>query len=134
MCSRSTMSVAVLRMQVASRVENLYFTYLFTLRAVQKAAPLLQALQYSSGYIAEDSETAQLVSKLVRYHIVRSVSYTAAWTLHALQIASATRRTTLVLYMHIGIGGSYGKLLACSNGCQLGVIRPHAWFDSAGEQ
>lgn len=54
------------RLQVASRVENLYFTYLFTLRAVQKAAPLLQALPYSSGYAAEDVQTAQLVSKLVR--------------------------------------------------------------------
>jgi Endoplasmic Reticulum Oxidoreductin 1 (ERO1) len=52
-------------LQVASRVENLYFTYLFTLRAVQKAAPLLQALRYSSGYAAEDDQTAQLVSKLV---------------------------------------------------------------------
>jgi Endoplasmic Reticulum Oxidoreductin 1 (ERO1) len=51
--------------QVASRVENLYFTYLFTLRAVQKAAPLLQALQYSSGYVEEDDQTKQLVSKLV---------------------------------------------------------------------
>ena len=47
-------------------MENLYFTYLFTLRAVQKAAPLLQALRYDSGYAAEDDQTAQLVSKLVR--------------------------------------------------------------------
>lgn len=52
--------------QVASRVENLYFTYLFTLRAVQKAGPLLAALEYSSGSAAKDRETQQLVSRLVR--------------------------------------------------------------------
>lgn len=47
-------------------MENLYFTYLFTLRAVQKAGPLLAALEYSSGSVAEDLETQQLVSRLVR--------------------------------------------------------------------
>ena len=35
---------------VKDRVENLYFAYLFVLRAVMKAGPLLEAYQVSHSY------------------------------------------------------------------------------------
>ena len=51
---------------VRERVENLYFTYLFTLRALQKAGPLLDQLEYDTGMPAEDQRTKELVHRLVR--------------------------------------------------------------------
>ncbi len=51
---------------VRERVENLYFTYLFTLRALQKAGPLLDQLEYDTGLPAEDQRTKELVHQLVR--------------------------------------------------------------------
>lgn len=52
-------------------IENLYFTYLFTLRAVQKAAPLLEGVEYSSGSPLDDKETKQLVNELVNSDALR---------------------------------------------------------------
>ncbi|GFR42593.1 hypothetical protein Agub_g3523, partial [Astrephomene gubernaculifera] len=48
-----------------SRVENLYFAYLFVLRAVMKAGPLLARYEYDTGLAGEDAETAELVKQLV---------------------------------------------------------------------
>ena len=45
--------------------ENLYFTYLFTLRALQKAGPLLDQLEYDTGMPAEDQRTKELMHQLV---------------------------------------------------------------------
>jgi ERO1-like protein alpha len=47
------------------RVENLYFAYLFVLRAVLKAAPLLSAYDYTTGMEAEDAATRHLMQQLV---------------------------------------------------------------------
>lgn len=47
------------------RVENLYFAYLFVLRAVLKAAPLLSAYDYTTGMEAEDAATRHLMRQLV---------------------------------------------------------------------
>ena len=51
---------------VRERVENLYFTYLFVLRATLKAAPLLADAAYDTGSPDQDARTAQLVRQLVR--------------------------------------------------------------------
>lgn len=50
---------------VKDRVENLYFTYLFVLRAVQKAGPMLNRLDYDTGMPEEDARTRDLVHQLV---------------------------------------------------------------------
>ena len=47
------------------RVENLYFSYLFMLRAAIKAAPVLAAADYHTGNAAEDARTAELMRRLV---------------------------------------------------------------------
>ena len=50
----------------ADRVANMYFTYLFVLRAVLKAGPTLQAVAYDTGAPVQDRGTAELVRRLVR--------------------------------------------------------------------
>lgn len=50
---------------VKDRVENLYFSYLFVLRAAMKAAPILAAADYDTGNPAEDARTRDLMRKLV---------------------------------------------------------------------
>lgn len=50
---------------VKDRVENLYFTYLFVLRAVIKAAPILKEVHYDTGSGSDDVHTHQLVHDLV---------------------------------------------------------------------
>ncbi|EFJ53070.1 endoplasmic reticulum oxidoreductin 1 family protein [Volvox carteri f. nagariensis] len=47
------------------RVENLYFAYLFVLRAVTKAGPLLARYEYVTGLEEEDAATAALMKQLV---------------------------------------------------------------------
>lgn len=46
------------------RVVNLYFTFLFVLRAVVKAQPLLQAYSFDTGNATEDTLVKDLVSRL----------------------------------------------------------------------
>lgn len=46
-------------------VENLYFAYLFVLRAVIKAAPVLTKFDFNTGMAAHDARTKQLVTQLV---------------------------------------------------------------------
>lgn len=48
-----------------SRVENLYFTFLFVLRAVVKAKELLVGIDYRTGDTAEDEMAKILVNELV---------------------------------------------------------------------
>lgn len=50
---------------VKSRIENLYFAYLFVLRAVMKAGPYLESVDYGLGIPEEDANTLQLVQNLV---------------------------------------------------------------------
>lgn len=50
---------------VKERVENMYFTYLFVLRAVMKAGPLLESIDYSTGCQDQDLHTKQLMQQLV---------------------------------------------------------------------
>ncbi|MEW5302373.1 MAG: hypothetical protein WDW36_005166 [Sanguina aurantia] len=50
---------------VRERVQNLYFAYLFVLRAVVKAGPLLQRLDYFTGLAKEDARTQELIDQLV---------------------------------------------------------------------
>ena len=68
---------------VRERVENLYFTYLFTLRALQKAGPLLDQLEYDTGLLAEDQRTRELVHRLVRvavsHHLPCGVEPEPSW-------------------------------------------------------
>ena len=48
-----------------SHLENLYFAYLFVLRAVMKAGPALEQADLSSGLPLEDRLTRQLMDQLV---------------------------------------------------------------------
>ena len=50
---------------VKERVENMYFTYLFVLRAVMKAGPLLASIDYSTGCQGQDTQTKRLMQQLV---------------------------------------------------------------------
>lgn len=50
---------------VKERVENLYFAYLFVLRAVIKAGPTLKEVHYDTGYSKEDLHTTKLIQMLV---------------------------------------------------------------------
>lgn len=50
----------------SDRVMNLYFAYLFVLRAVMKAAPVLTQYEYVTGLQEEDALTQQLITRLVR--------------------------------------------------------------------
>ncbi|XP_010932625.1 endoplasmic reticulum oxidoreductin-1 isoform X1 [Elaeis guineensis] len=47
------------------RVSNLYFTFLFVLRAVTKAADYLEQAEYNTGNLEEDLRTQSLVRQLV---------------------------------------------------------------------
>lgn len=51
---------------VSDRVDNLYFTFLFVLRAVTKAGDFLKEAHYKTGDPVADAETLELVRKLVR--------------------------------------------------------------------
>eukprot|EP01023_Acetabularia_acetabulum_P056602 TRINITY_DN6573_c0_g1_i1.p1 TRINITY_DN6573_c0_g1~~TRINITY_DN6573_c0_g1_i1.p1 ORF type:complete len:371 (+),score=59.80 TRINITY_DN6573_c0_g1_i1:87-1199(+) len=46
-------------------VENLYFAYLFVLRAVQRAAPAMLQFPYTTGIEAEDAKTKELIQQLL---------------------------------------------------------------------
>ncbi|PSC73520.1 endoplasmic reticulum oxidoreductin-1-like [Micractinium conductrix] len=50
---------------VKDRVENLYFSYLFMLRAAMKAAPILAAAHYDTGNPVEDADTRDIMTRLV---------------------------------------------------------------------
>ena len=50
---------------VRAHVENLYFTYLFVLRAVLKAGPILRDTHFDTGSPAEDARAGELMRALV---------------------------------------------------------------------
>ncbi|CAM6049343.1 unnamed protein product [Sphagnum compactum] len=54
------------------RVQNLYFTFLFVLRALTKAGAYLSQAEYSTGSDAEDQETQELVRRLVNCQQLRT--------------------------------------------------------------
>ncbi|KQJ84105.1 hypothetical protein BRADI_5g18740v3 [Brachypodium distachyon] len=54
------------------RVQNLYFTYLFVLRAVTKATDYLEQAEYNTGNPEEDLKTQSLVKQLLYNHKLRS--------------------------------------------------------------
>lgn len=54
-------------LRVPDRVRNLYFTYLFVLRAVTKAASFLDQADYETGNPVEDLKTQSLMRQLL-YH------------------------------------------------------------------
>ncbi|CAN0035589.1 unnamed protein product, partial [Choristocarpus tenellus] len=47
------------------RLTNLYFAYVFVLRAIGKARPWLLAYDYNTGNKEDDELTRDLISKLV---------------------------------------------------------------------
>ena len=52
--------------EVKERTENLYFAYLFVLRAVMKAGPYLESTSFHTGCPQDDKRTCELVKQLVR--------------------------------------------------------------------
>jgi hypothetical protein len=58
------------------RIENLYFAYLFMLRAVIKAGPLLTSYDFDAGSDAESERVQQLVKSLVQYRDVPCLGVT----------------------------------------------------------
>ncbi|MBA0598201.1 hypothetical protein Gorai_007976 [Gossypium raimondii] len=52
-------------LQYPNRVENLYFTFLFVLRAVTKAAEYLEQAEYDTGNPTEDLKTQSLMKQLL---------------------------------------------------------------------
>uniref|UniRef100_A0A0D9WHB4 Uncharacterized protein n=1 Tax=Leersia perrieri TaxID=77586 RepID=A0A0D9WHB4_9ORYZ len=54
------------------RVQNLYFTYLFVLRAVTKTADYLEQAEYNTGSPEEDLKTQSLVKQLLYTPKIRS--------------------------------------------------------------
>lgn len=50
-----------------ARVENLYFVFLFVLRAVMKTGPLLDRIEYNSGLPQEDYRSRELMHLLVNH-------------------------------------------------------------------
>lgn len=65
---------------VKERVENMYFTYLFVLRAVMKAGPLLASIDYSTGCQGQDTETKRLMQQLVG---IAEFAFVDQWTTHS---------------------------------------------------
>jgi hypothetical protein len=55
-------------------VQNLFFAYLFVLRAVMKAAPVLTTYQYDTGLAQEDQQTQALITQLVSGLVCRERS------------------------------------------------------------
>ncbi|GIL71642.1 hypothetical protein Vretifemale_2171 [Volvox reticuliferus] len=58
--------------ELRDRVENLYFAYLFVLRAVMKAGPLLARYEYVTGLAEEDATAAALMRQLIELPELRS--------------------------------------------------------------
>jgi hypothetical protein len=58
------------------RIENLYFVYLFTLRAILKAAPLLTSYDYDAGEAAEMSLIKEKVAMLLKHRDVPCLGVT----------------------------------------------------------
>eukprot|EP01116_Phalansterium_solitarium_P023094 TRINITY_DN7913_c0_g2_i1.p1 TRINITY_DN7913_c0_g2~~TRINITY_DN7913_c0_g2_i1.p1 ORF type:complete len:455 (+),score=153.03 TRINITY_DN7913_c0_g2_i1:130-1494(+) len=57
------------------RIKNLYFAYLFLLRAVHKIAPVLEQYDYNTGRPADDHETRELMRRLLRVDLLCSPNF-----------------------------------------------------------
>ena len=57
---------------VKDRVENLYFAYLFVLRAVVKAGDYLKHVEFNTGFSKEDRRTLDLMRQLVRFRLYQA--------------------------------------------------------------
>ena len=53
---------------VSDRVDNLYFTFLFVLRAATKAGNFLKEAHYNTGDHTADTQTLRLIKQLVPVH------------------------------------------------------------------
>ena len=56
-----------------SRVENLYFVYLFTLQAAVKASPYLMHADFSTGHPDDDSVTKTLIKSFLSNHRLKKM-------------------------------------------------------------
>ena len=85
-----------------SHLENLYFAYLFVLRAVMKAGPALQQADLSSGLSAEDVQTRALMDQLVSVACIslrssiRSADPRASLRLKQLYLSCSTKKSLLI--------------------------------------
>eukprot|EP01087_Luapelamoeba_hula_P021741 TRINITY_DN7663_c0_g1_i1.p1 TRINITY_DN7663_c0_g1~~TRINITY_DN7663_c0_g1_i1.p1 ORF type:complete len:425 (+),score=32.00 TRINITY_DN7663_c0_g1_i1:1263-2537(+) len=57
------------------RVHNLYFAYLFVLRAISKAAVPLKAMEYSTGDIEEQRQVSRLMNALVESPLMCTLTF-----------------------------------------------------------
>ena len=90
--------------EASARIENLYFTYLFVLRAFMKAGPLLSSAQYTTGCPQQDAEAAGVMQQLVSPATVSG-------------IGSAACRCTIELLSLIE--GYCGLVQSCSGHVQV---------------
>ena len=52
------------------RIKNVYFTYLFLLRAIAKSKPFLESYSYNTGNAVEDKYTTQLIQELLQSELL----------------------------------------------------------------
>ena len=106
---------------VKERVENMYFTYLFVLRAVMKAGPLLASIDYSTGCQGQDTETKRLMQQLVG---IAEFAFVDQWTTHSVLLPCNLLAT--------GSGGLLSLLIAfCSvltASCKYGMLLVFSGF------
>jgi len=57
------------------RIQNLYFAYLFLLRAVSKAAPVLEQYDYNTGNAVESAEVRKLMKQLLTTDLLCSPNF-----------------------------------------------------------
>jgi ERO1-like protein alpha len=57
------------------RVKNLYFGYLFLLRAANKARPFLEQYRYNTGHPQEDEQVKQLMKKMLSAPLLCSPNF-----------------------------------------------------------
>ena len=74
------------------RIENLYFAYLFILRAVMKAGPSLESVQSTTGLADQDSRSLALVRQLVLSFSARQPSCATCRALLSLSLSLATTK------------------------------------------
>jgi hypothetical protein len=101
----------------SDRVQNLYFAYLFVLRAVMKAAPLLTSYDYNTGLPEEDAYTRQLITQLV------------SACAHAYGHATISQRTCFAAVLQAVV---HAMLLRCSWPTQLSRSPAPCCLRSAG--
>jgi ERO1-like protein alpha len=71
------------------RLNNLYFAFLFVVRAVSRAAPYLSAYSYETGDAAQDKHVADLMKKLVETVLPQEFALAQSLLLNLNETASA---------------------------------------------